>query len=99
MKEANCLERGMRPTLNEPDDLRRSTEPELIAGLNLPRAALEMAHCAALEKVTSSLLQFTEIKLWRKVCVMRPVLPTTMQFWALQEQNIPFICLFEWVCA
>lgn len=34
MKEANCLERGMRPTLNEPDDLRRSAEPKLIAGLN-----------------------------------------------------------------
>lgn len=34
MKEANCLERGTRPTLNEPDDLRRSAEPELIAALN-----------------------------------------------------------------
>lgn len=53
MKEANCLERGMRPTLNEPDDLRGSAEPELIAGLNLLRVALEIAHCAALEKLTS----------------------------------------------
>lgn len=34
MKEANCLERGTHPTLNEPDDLHRSVEPELIAGLN-----------------------------------------------------------------
>lgn len=95
MKEANCLERGMRPTLNEPDDLRRSAEPELIAGLNLLRVALEIAHCAALEKLTSPLLPFTEIKSWSKVCVMRPVLPTGVQFRALQVQNIPFLYLFQ----
>lgn len=86
----------MRPTLNKPDDLRRSAEPELIAGLNSPRVALEIARCAALEKLTSPLLPFIEIVLWCKVCVMRPVLPTGMQFRALQVQNIPFFyCLFE----
>lgn len=33
MKEANCLERGIRMTPNEPDDLRCGTEPKLIARL------------------------------------------------------------------
>ena len=31
MKEANCLERGIHVTLNEPDDLRCGAEPKLIA--------------------------------------------------------------------
>lgn len=33
MKEANCLERAARPTLNEADDWSLSAEPELIAML------------------------------------------------------------------
>lgn len=52
MKEANCLERGIRPTLNEPDDLRRSTEPKLIA--RLIRLGLPEIICyATFEKLTS----------------------------------------------
>lgn len=60
MKEANCLERGIRPTLNEPDDLRCSAEPELIAGL-IWRALLEIIRCATFgKKIDLTLLPFKD---------------------------------------
>ena len=52
MKEANCLERGIRPTLNEPDDLRCGTEPKLIARL-IWLALPEIICRATFEKLTS----------------------------------------------
>lgn len=62
MKEANCLERGMRPTLNEPDDLRRSAEPKWIAGLN---SAVRCVSDSAMRRFGKiDLHPFIEIKSW-----------------------------------
>lgn len=65
MKEANCLERGIRPTLNEPDDLRCSTEPKLIARL-IWLALLEITRCATFEKLTS-LFSDLKTEVWQEV--------------------------------
>lgn len=51
MKEANCLEREIRPTLNKADDLRSGTEPKLIARL-IWLALPEIIYCGTFEKLT-----------------------------------------------